>query len=173
MLNHGSVESQACAAEAVALLLELANGTWECVSDTSDGPEEFMELLHTLSTQSNRRLAKRARKEQRATFRSLCAYVLNNEPAGERLKLRGNYVDIEGWCALRRLNALRNLLQEAFQVALAASPTVQDILEIHQVVREGADSDILRVCLRVYLVCKQLYLMFFDPGSTSGERIAH
>mmetsp|Transcript_12343 Transcript_12343/g.12423 ORF Transcript_12343/g.12423 Transcript_12343/m.12423 type:complete len:442 (-) Transcript_12343:331-1656(-) len=89
-----------------------------------------LDTLKAMSRDSNKRVSKRDRKEQRAAFRPLEAWVLNGERPDNAVQLEGATVVCDSFRRLTLLDALRGVLKDGFTSAARVYPTVRQMLEI-------------------------------------------
>jgi hypothetical protein len=107
---------------------------WEVLMD------EVGQRVAELAVESDRRMSKKARREQRATFREFAATIVDDEaPAAEVVQLGRNRAPLElcSWREIIRLNFVRHCLQGGFQIQLLTNPTLQAIFGIDSSLSAG------------------------------------
>ena len=152
-LDHANVELRSAAGECVALIHEARlnmgiedeegentterryrRGSW-------DGTEfevlidEVKQRVAELSVESGYRLSKKAKKEQRATFREFMATIVDDESPQHVVAFRGGTLTLNSWREIIQLNFIRHCLQAGFQIQLMTNSTLQMIF--------GADGSVL------------------------------
>jgi len=152
-IDHSNVELRSAAGECVALIHEArlnmgieddegdniterrySRGSW-------DGTEyevlmdEVKQRIAELSVESGRRLSKKAKKEQRATFREFMATIVDDESPSVVVAFRGGTLSLSTWKEIVQLNFVRHCLQAGFQIQLMTNATLQAIF--------GADGSVL------------------------------
>jgi hypothetical protein len=91
--------------------------------------DEVRQRIAELSTENDHRMSKRAKKEQRATFREFMATLVDDEPPEETVSFRGNgTLTLTSWREIIQLNFVRHCLQGGFQIQLLTNPTLQSLL---------------------------------------------
>jgi len=144
-LDHTSVELRSAAGECVALIhesrLKLGVEKEDCdnASDRRyrrgswDGSEwevimdEVKQRVAELSVESGRHMSKKAKKEQRATFREFMATIVDDEPPKEVITFRGGTLELNSWKEVVQLNFIRHCLQGGFQIQLLTNDTLHAI----------------------------------------------
>ena len=83
-------------------------------------------------------MSKKAKKEQRATFREFMATIVDDEPPEEVINFRNNgCLTLSTWKEIIQLNFVRHSLQGGFQIQLLTNGTLQRMF--------GADGSVLSV----------------------------
>jgi len=144
-LETSSVELRSAAGECVALIHEARlklgitdeegenvtarryrrgswDGTqWEVLMD------EVKQLIAELSVESGHHMSKKAKKEQRATFREFMTTIVEDESPEETVTFRGGCLTLKSWREIIQLNFVRHCLQGGFQIQLLTNETLQEI----------------------------------------------
>ena len=94
---------------------------WEVLMD------EVKQLIAELSVESGHHLSKKAKKQQRATFREFMATIVDDELPEEVISFRGGKLTLKSWREIIQLNFVRHCLQGGFQVQLMTNATLQAI----------------------------------------------
>ena len=102
---------------------------WEVLMD------EVKQLIAELSVESGHHLSKKAKKEQRATFREFMNTIVDDELPSEEVNFRGGTIQLNSWREIVQINFVRHCLQGGFQVQLLTNETLQEIF--------GADGQML------------------------------
>lgn len=100
--------------------------------------DEVKQRIAELSTESGHHMSKKAKKEQRATFREFMATIVDDEPPEEVINFRNNgSLTLSTWKEIIQLNFVRHSLQGGFQIQLLTNGTLQSMF--------GADGSIISV----------------------------
>jgi len=155
-LDHPSMELRSAAGQCLALIHEarlhlgvtdddsdVANATARRYKQGSwDGSQfevlidEVKQRVAELSVESSHYLSKKAKKEQRATFREYMATIVDDEAPEEEIHFRNNgSLTLQTWKEIVQLNFVRHCLQSGFQIQLLTNTTLQSMF--------GADGSIL------------------------------
>lgn len=95
---------------------------WEVLMD------EVKQRIAELSVESGHHMSKKAKKEQRATFREFMATIVEDEAPEESISFRNNgTLTLGSWREIIQLNFVRHCLQGGFQLQLLTNPTLQAI----------------------------------------------
>lgn len=94
---------------------------WEVLMD------EVKQLISELSVESGHHMSKRAKKEQRATFREFMSTIVDDEPPCEVINFRGGSLTLKTWKEVVQLNFVRHCLQGGFQIQLVTNATLHTI----------------------------------------------
>jgi transposase len=95
---------------------------WEVLMD------EVRQRISELSTENDHRMSKKAKKEQRATFREFMATLVDDESPEETVSFRENGIlTLTSWREIIQLNFVRHCLQGGFQIQLLTNPTLQSL----------------------------------------------
>ncbi|KAL7576403.1 hypothetical protein ACA910_018208 [Epithemia clementina (nom. ined.)] len=96
--------------------------TWEVTID------EVKQRIAELAVESGRSLNKKARKQQRATFRDFANTIVEDEAPEEVVSFRnGAHLTLGTWREIIQLNFVRHCLQGGFQMQLSTNATLQAI----------------------------------------------
>lgn len=104
---------------------------WEVLMD------EVKQRVAELSVESGKHMSKKAKKDQRATFREFMATIVDDEAPEEIVAFRGGQLTLSTWKEIIQLNFVRHCLQSGFQHQLMTNETLQMIF--------GANGEILNV----------------------------
>jgi hypothetical protein len=146
-LNHTSVDLRSAAGECVALIHEsrlnlgiVEDGNESTPTNTTerrfrrgswDGSEwevmmdEVKQRVAELSNESGHHMSKKAKKEQRATFREFMATIVDDEAPHEEVSVRGGSITLRSWRQVIQLNFIRHCLQGGFQNHLMFNSTLR------------------------------------------------
>jgi hypothetical protein len=91
---------------------------WEVLMD------ELKQRMAELAVESGHHMSKKAKKEQRSTFREFMATVVDDEPPYEVVSFRGGSLEMTSWREIIQLNFVRHCLQGGFQAQLMTNPTL-------------------------------------------------
>ena len=97
--------------------------------------DEVKQRVAELSVESGHHMSKKAKKEQRATFRDFMATIVDDESPCETVTFRGGQLVLNDWRHIIQLNFIRHCLQGGFQIQLMTNETLHFIF--------GADGKIL------------------------------
>ncbi len=147
-LNHVNLDLRCAAGECVALIhearLEIGVDDDETENATErryrrgswDGSEwevlmdEVKQRVSELSVESGHHMSKKAKKEQRATFRDFMATIVDDESPNEVVSFRGGTLTLDSWREIVQLNFIRHCLQSGFQIQLMTNATLQSVFGI-------------------------------------------
>jgi len=107
-------------------------GGWE---DTpwEETMDYLTQLIVQLSNQSGHYISKKAKKEQRATFREYMVTILENESPERTIALaksKTTIITLSSWKQIIQLNFIRHCLQGGFQIQIMTNPTLQAVFSI-------------------------------------------
>jgi hypothetical protein len=102
---------------------------WEVLMD------EVKQRIAELSVESGYHLSKKAKKQQRATFREFMGTIVEDEAPEEIITFRNGNLTLTNWREIIQLNFVRHCLQGGFQIQLSTNETLQAIF--------GADGQLL------------------------------
>lgn len=98
---------------------------WEVLMD------EVKQRIAELSVESGHHMSKKAKKEQRATFREFMATIVDDEMPEEIVHFRNaGSVELHSWREIIQLNFVRHCLQGGFQIQLLTNVTLQAIFGV-------------------------------------------
>ncbi len=89
--------------------------------------DEVKQRVAELSVESGKHLSKKAKKEQRQTFREFMATIVDDESPNEVVTFRGGQLTLNNWREIIQLNFIRHCLQSGFQTQLMTNSTLQVI----------------------------------------------
>jgi len=125
-------------------------GSWE-KSDFEEIMAEIEQCFVDLSTQSGHYMSKRAKKEQRATFREYLGTIQDNSSPFLKVQFQGGSLELNCWKYIVALNFIRRALQSAFQIQLFTNPTLQTIFGVDANVLNSANSQYSQLEKRLFL----------------------
>jgi hypothetical protein len=97
--------------------------------------DEVKQRIAELSVESGYHLSKKAKKQQRATFREFMGTIVDDEAPEEVISFRNGNLTLSTWREIIQLNFVRHCLQGGFQIQLLTNATLQAIF--------GADGQLL------------------------------
>jgi len=109
-------------------------GSWDG-SSSEVLMDELKQRVSELSCESGHHMSKKAKKEQRSTFREFTSTLVDDEPPIEIVNFRGGKLTLTSWREIIQLEFIRNCLQGGFQAQLMTNPTLLYIF--------GADANVL------------------------------
>lgn len=144
-LNSPNLDLRCAAGECVALIHEARldlgidedegenaterryrRGSWDG-SNEEVLMDEVKQRVAELSVESGKHLSKKAKKEQRQTFREFMATIVDDESPHEVVAFRGGQLTLNNWREIIQLNFIRHCLQSGFQMQLMTNSTLQII----------------------------------------------
>jgi len=117
---------------------------WEVIMD------EVKQRVAELSVESGKHMSKKAKKEQRQTFREFMSTIVDDESPNEVVAFRGGQMTLNNWREIIQLNFIRHCLQSGFQVQLMTNATLQAIF--------GSDGRILNSAANMSQLEKRLVM---------------
>ncbi len=183
-LNHTNLDLRCAAGECVALIHEarleigidadgdggenfnasdrrFRRGSWDG-SEWEVLMDEVKQRVSELSVESGHHMSKKAKKEQRATFREFMATIVDDEAPNEVIAFRGGTLNLNTWREIVQLNFIRHCLQSGFQIQLMTNYTLQLIF--------GADSKTLNSNATLSQLEKRLTLSKTSEASKAADR---
>lgn len=97
--------------------------------------------LKELARESSKRVSKRDRKELRSALRAVEAWTINGEKPRDEVQLDGASVECSDFRRIAQLDALREVLKDAFPAAARLFPVVREMLRITQMQEANTDRD--------------------------------
>lgn len=126
LLEHADVDVRLAASEAIAVLVEACRTADE---NFDDGVADEMDIiigdLAALSTDADKKRAKKDRSKQRSQVRTILRFVEEGDEPSEKLKIGHEAVEVEGWRETIHLNNVRALLGSGLQQHIMANPNVR------------------------------------------------
>lgn len=114
-------------------------GSWEG-SQFEILMDEVKQRIAELSTESGHRLSKKAKKEQRATFREYMATIVDDESPEEVINFRNSgCLTLSTWKEIIPLSFVRHSLQSGFQIQMLKNPTLQSMFGVERSILGGGD----------------------------------
>lgn len=101
-------------------------GSWEG-SDVEVIIDELKQLVSELALTSGHHMSKKAKKEQRATFREIQSTLVDDEPPCDCINIGGTTLEVDSWKELIQLNFIRHCLQSGFQAQCMTNETLWKI----------------------------------------------
>jgi len=141
-LNQSNVDLRCAAGECVALIHEarlnlgidddegvntterrFRRGSWDG-TDMEVLMDEVKQRVAELSVESGHHMSKKAKKEQRSTFRDFMTTIVDDESPSEIVSFRGGQLILNDWKHIIQLNFIRHCLQGGFQIQLMTNSTL-------------------------------------------------
>lgn len=179
-LDHANLDLRCSAGECVALIHEarleigldddavenaterkFRRGTWDG-SEMEGLMDEIRQRVSELCVESGRHLSKKAKKEQKASFREFMATIVDDESPNAVVAFRGGSLNLNSWKEIVQLNFVRHCLQSGFQIQLMTNQTLQLIF--------GADGSTLNSNATMSQLEKRLTLSKTSDASKSADR---
>jgi hypothetical protein len=130
---------------------------WEILMD------EVKQRVAELSVESGKHMSKKAKKEQRATFRDFMSTIVEDEAPCEIVAFRGGQLTLKNWKEIIQLNFIRHCLQAGFQVQLMTNSTLQMIF--------SADGEILQAKVALSQMEKRHYMSKSSGASKQAYNV--
>lgn len=93
--------------------------------------DEIRQRVGELSNESGYQLSKKAKKEQKSSFREYMGTIIDNESPTEIINFRNiGSITLDSWESIIQLNFIRHCLQGGFQIQLLTNTTLQDIFNV-------------------------------------------
>lgn len=86
--------------------------------------EELKQLVSELALTTGHHMSKKAKKEQRATFREIQCTLVEDEPPSECINIGNTTLDLNSWKEVIQLNFIRHCLQSGFLTQLMTNDTL-------------------------------------------------
>lgn len=119
---------------------------WEVLMD------EVKQLISELSVESGHHMSKKAKKEQRATFREFMSTIVDDEAPCEVVTFRGGTLTLNTWKEVVQLNFVRHCLQGGFQIQLVTNETLHAIFSANgQILNDSTGASLSQLEKRLYL----------------------
>lgn len=144
-LNQSNVDLRCAAGECVALIHEarlnlgvddeeventterrFRRGSWDG-TDLEVLMDEVKQRVAELSVESGHHMSKKAKKEQRSTFRDFMTTIVDDESPSEIVSFRGGQLVLNDWKHIIQLNFIRHCLQGGFQIQLMTNATLHSV----------------------------------------------
>ena len=129
---------------------------WEILMD------EVKQRIAELSVESGYHMSKKAKKEQRATFREFMNTIVDDESPEEVVSFRGGTITLNTWREIVQLNFIRHCLQGGFQIQLLTNETLQEIF--------GADGQLLNTLTSLSQLEKRLAMSKTSDASKAADK---
>jgi hypothetical protein len=129
---------------------------WEVLMD------EVKQRIADLSNESGYHLSKKAKKEQRQTFREFMNTIVDDESPEEVVSFRGGTISLNTWREIIQLNFIRHCLQSGFQIQLLTNETLQEIF--------GADGQLLNAMNNLSSLEKRLGMSKSSAASKRADK---
>ncbi|KAI9491503.1 interferon-related developmental regulator-domain-containing protein [Zychaea mexicana] len=137
-LESTSKENRVAAGENVALMFDCVQVSHKHAQEMSefeveDKPEyeeidDLVDMLQRLSTDSNRRVNKQDRKEQKSAFRDIIRSVEEGSRPKQKLKIGGQNMLFRGWARIIMLAAFRSFLGAGLAQHLQENELLENVL---------------------------------------------
>jgi hypothetical protein len=128
---------------------------WEVLMD------EVKQRIAELSVESGYHLSKKAKKQQRATFREFMGTIVDDEAPEEIITFRNGNLTLTNWREIIQLNFVRHCLQGGFQIQLTTNETLQIIF--------GANGELLNEAGGMSQLEKRLTMSKTSEASKSAD----
>ena len=94
--------------------------------------DELKQRVAELAVESGHHMSKKAKKQQKATFREILATVVDDEAPSHVVSFRSGGADLvlTSWREIIQLNFVRHCLQGGFQVQLLMNPMLHVIFGV-------------------------------------------
>ncbi|CAM9421954.1 unnamed protein product [Phaeothamnion confervicola] len=92
--------------------------------------EEVTRAVKALAGETSKRMSRESRKQQRRTFREICATIVDDEPPEETISLLNGSLDVSGWAQVKQVAAVRQCLQGGFQLQLQWNRPLRTVLGV-------------------------------------------
>jgi len=134
LLDASSAELKVAAGEGLALLREYWRGVTVASHDVSAEEEDLLESivdrLQDMAREGSKRMSRKDKKAQRASFREVYAAVAEGQPPEEVINFRTRSFRLTSWEKMKQLEAFRDCLQGGFLAAFAKNSVIHDVFEI-------------------------------------------
>ncbi|KAG2218111.1 hypothetical protein INT45_002361 [Circinella minor] len=137
-LESMSKENRIAAGENIALMFDCVQTSYKHADEMSafeieDKPEyeeidDLIDTLQRLSTDSNRRVNKQDRKEQKSAFRDIIKSVQEGTRPKQKLKIGGKSMLFRGWARIMILAAFRSFVGAGMAQHLQENELLENIL---------------------------------------------
>jgi hypothetical protein len=125
-LNLGIAQEQGDNTNTTTTQRKYSQGSWDG-SQWEEIIHEIQQRIAQLAVESGHHMKKKAKKEQRATFREIQAILVDDESPHQIVNFRGGSLELETWKEIHQLTFIRHCLQGGFQVQLLTNATLQAI----------------------------------------------
>lgn len=134
LLDASSADLRVAAGEAIALLREHWRQEGLAVHDVSADEEEvvdsIVDRLQDMAREGSKRMSRKDKKAQRASFREICSAVVDGQRPEEVISYRTRSFRLTSWVKMKQVEALRDCLQGGFLTALAQNTVIHDIFDL-------------------------------------------
>ena len=124
--------------------------------------DEVKQRIAELSVESGHHMSKKAKKEQRATFREFMSTIVDDESPCEVVSFRGGQLTLNSWREIIQLNFVRHCIQAGFQIQLMTNSTLHTIF--------GADGALLSSIATMSQLEKRLILSKTSDAAKTADR---
>lgn len=128
---------------------------WEVLMD------EVKQQVAELAVESSRHMSKKAKKQQRATFRDYMATIVDDEAPEDIVSFRNGSITLNSWREIIQLNFVRHCLQSGFQIQLLTNETLQTIF--------GANGQLLNAAGNMSQLEKRLILSKTSEAAKNAD----
>jgi len=128
LLLSPHLEVRLTAGEALAVIFELGREEEECFGE--DFALVLVEKLRQLATDSHKYRAKKDRKQQRATFRDILAYIEDDEISDVKVKFGRELLELDTWVRRKRYDTFCNILGPGMNAHLSENDLLREIFQI-------------------------------------------
>lgn len=134
LLDASSAELKVAAGEGLALLREYWRQVPVASHDVSAEEEDLLESivdrLRDMAREGSKRMSRKDKKAQRASFREVYAAVAEGQPPEEVINFRTRSFRLTSWVKMKQLESFRDCLQGGLLAAFGTNPVIHDVLEI-------------------------------------------
>ena len=138
--NADNIEGRVTAGEGIAYLYEIADRN---LSDVDNAVElspiicnqpnmstNTLNLLQASAKESSKKISKRDKKEQRAAFRAVEAFIFEGEAPDDSIQLSGANIDVDSFQKTFLLDDLKRVFGNGFQGMLKSYDVTMNILDV-------------------------------------------
>ncbi|XP_011881250.1 PREDICTED: interferon-related developmental regulator 2 [Vollenhovia emeryi] len=127
LLESPHLDVRLSAGEALAVIFELDRDLCDYKRNWT---LDLIEVLRELATDSNKYRAKKDRKQQRANFRDILRYIVEDVVPEMHVRFGQEVLYLEGWCARTQYNACCRLLGPGINIQLAENQLLREIFHL-------------------------------------------
>ena len=136
-------------------------GSWEG-TPWEELMDEVKQRISELSVESGYHMSKKAKKEQRATFREFMSTIVDDEAPDEVINFRGGTISLGTWREIVQVNFVRHCLQGGFQIQLLTNETLQEVF--------GADGQLVGAMSNWTQLEKRLVMSKTSEASKAADQ---
>lgn len=102
-----------------------AEASGELLCDDAEVVAATLALLRSISNESSKRISKKDKKETKAAFKAMLAWVIDGHSPSDMVRMNGADVVISSFERILLVDVLRDVLQSGFQSSLRVFPFVR------------------------------------------------